>query len=232
LIFDIFNMTIEPIVFFALIIDIFILSLSLGAIVIYYTRTVRKLQTLNKEKDITQKEILQKSDLILEEAREKALKIVSDANLFDDSTKKLFDQELKRIQEGQVNTLEKLSYDLLNSYQKELTDLKDNNIKIVNNISKDIESSTVSELKDFKEILKKETFESQKIVEGKIEEAYKAAQKDIEDYKIVQLKKVEGQIYEIIQNVSKIVLGKTLSLQEHEQLVMDALEKAKKEEVI
>mgnify|MGYP001565047615 CR=1 FL=1 len=222
-------MTLEPIVFFALIIDIFILSLSLGAIVIYYTNTLRKLQALNNEKITTQKDLLKKSDLILEEAREKALKIISDANLFDDSTRKLFDQELKRIGEGQVKTLEKLSYDLLNIYQKELGELKDNNIKMVNIISKDIENSTVAELKDFKEILKKETFESQKIVEDKIEDAYKIAQKEIEDYKLERIKKVEGQIYEIIQNVSKIVLGKTLSLQEHEQLVIDALEKAKKE---
>ncbi len=222
-------MTLEPIVFFALIIDIFILSLSLGAIVIYYTNTLRKLQALNKEKITTQKDLLKKSDLILEEAREKALKIISDANLFDDSTRKLFDQELKRIGEGQVKTLEKLSYDLLNIYQKELGELKDNNIKMVNIISKDIENSTVAELKDFKEILKKETFESQKIVEDKIEDAYKIAQKEIEDYKLERIKKVESQIYEIIQNVSKIVLGKTLSLQEHEQLVIDSLEKAKNE---
>lgn len=222
-------MTLEPIVFFDLIIAIFILSLSLGAIVIAYTKTVRKLHDLYKEKSAAQKDLLKKSDLILEEAREKALKIVSDANLFNDSTKKIFDQELKMIQEGQVKTLEKLSYDLLNSYQKELIELKENNIKTMNIISKDIENSTISELKDFKEILKKETFESQKIVEGKIEDAYRIAQKEIEDYKIERIKKVESQIYEIIQNISKMVLGKTLSREEHEQLVMDALEKAKKE---
>lgn len=222
-------MHIEPIVFFALIIDIFILSLSLGAIVIAYTKTVRKLQALHEEKSTTQKDLLKKSDLILEEAREKALKIIENANLFDDSTKKLFDQELKRISEGQVKTLEKLSYDLLNVYQKELADLKENNIKTMNIISKDIESATIAELKDFKEILKMETFASQKIVEGKIEEDYKIVEKEIVDYKTERIKKIEDEIYNIIQNVSKEVLGKTLSREEHEQLVMDALEKAKRE---
>jgi len=225
-------MTIEPIVFFDLIIAIFILSLSLGAIVISYANTLRKLQALHEEKSTTQKEMLKKSDLILEEAREKALKIVSDANLFEDSTKKLFEQELKRTAESQAKTLEKLSYDFLSVYQKELTDLKENNIKMMINISKDIENSVIAELKDFREILKKETFASQKIVEGKIEDAYKIAQKEIEDYRAERLKKVEDQIYEIIQNVSKVVLGKTLSLEEHEQLVMDALEKARKEEAV
>lgn len=225
-------MTIEPIVFFALIIDIVILSLSLGAIVIYYTKTVRKLDELHKEKITTQNEMLKKSDLILEEARNEAIKIVANANLFKDSTEKQFDQELKRIQEAQVKTLEKLSYDILNVYQKELVDLKEHNIKTMDIISKDIENSTVAELKDFKEILKKETFESQKIVEAKIEDAYKIAQKEIEDYKIERIKKVEGQIYDIIKIVSTLVLGKSINLDEHEQLVIDALEKAKKEGVV
>ena len=225
-------MNIEPIVFFDLIIAIFILSLSLAAIVIAYTKTVHKLHDLYKEKSTSQKDLLKKSDLILEEARNKALKIVENANLFDDSTKKLFDQELKRIAESQVKTLEKLSYDFLNVYQKELTELKENNIKMMINISKDIENSVIAELKDFREILKKETFESQKIVEGKIEEDYKIVEKEIVDYKTERIKKVEDEIYNIIQNVSKVVLGKTLSLEEHEQLVMDALNKAKQEGMV
>ena len=222
-------MTLEPIVFFDLIIAIFILSLSLGAIVISYTKTVRKLYDLHKEKSAAQKEMLKKSDHILEEAREKALKIISGANLFDDSTRKLFDQELKRISEGQIKTLEKLSYDLLNVYQKELADLKEHNIKTMNIISKDIENSTIADLNDFREILKKETFASQKIVESKIEEDYKTTQKEIEDYKLERIKKVEDKIYEIIKNVSTLVLAKSINLDEHEQLVIDALNKAKQE---
>lgn len=222
-------MTLEPIVFFDLIIAILILSLTLGAIVIAYTKTVHKLHEQNKEKNAAQKDSFKKSDHILEEARQKAIKIIANANLFEESTKTLFDDELKKTSEGQIKTLEKLSYDFLNIYQKELNDLKENNVKMMSNISKDIENSVIAELKDFREILKKETFESQKIVQDKIEEAYKISQKEIEDFKIEQLKKVEGQIYDIIQNVSKIVLGKTLSLQEHEQLVIDALNKAKVE---
>lgn len=184
-----------------------------------------------KESDI-QSDAHKKASFILEEARNEAIKIVANANLFEDSTKKQFDQELKRISEGQVKTLEKLSYDLLNVYQKELADLKENNIKMMNIILKDIENSTIADLKDFREILKKETFASQKIVETKIEETYKAAQKEIEDYRTERLKKVEGQIYEIIKSVSMLALGKTLSLQDHEQLIIDALEKAKKEEAV
>ena len=222
-------MTIEPIVFFVLIIAILILCLCLGALVISYAKFAHMLNALHKEKSNIEDKMLKKSDGILDEAREKAIKIVANANLFEDSAKTLFDQELKRTTEAQIKTLEKLSYDFLRAFQKELIGLKDNNIKTMGNISKDIESSVVAELKDYREILKKETYGSQKIVETKIEEAYKTAQIEIEDYKAAQFKKVEIQIYDIIQNVSKIVLNKTLSLQEHEQLVIDALEKAKKE---
>lgn len=225
-------MTIEPIVFFVLIIAVLILCLTLGAFVISYTKIAHKLHDFHKEKTVSEKEVLKKSHQIIEETREKALKIIGNANLFEDSTKKIFEQELKRTAESQVKTLEKLSYDFLNVFQKELTGLKENNIKTLINISKDIENSAIAELNDFREILKKETLDSQKIVEAKIEEAYKVTQKEVEIYKAERLKIVEDKIYEIIKNVSSHVLAKSINLDEHEQLVIDALQKAKQEEVL
>lgn len=225
-------MIIESVVFFDLVIAILILSVTLVIIVISYTKTVHKLQALHKEKSSLGQEAIKKSDHILEVATEKGLKIVADANLFDDSRKKQFDQELKRVSEAQVKTLEKLSYDFLNIYQKELEALRENNINRISNLSKDIESTTIAELQDFKEILKKETFSSQKIVQDKIEEAYKVAQKELEIYKAERLKIVEDKIYEIIKNVSTFVLAKSINLDGHEQLVMDALSKAKVEGII
>ena len=237
-----FNMfsNIEPIVFFDLSFVIFILSVVLGPRVISYVKkALQKFQIrqkgeatfmkLNVAEEDVKSQAREQAGLILEDAKEKALKIISDANLFQNTSKNLFGEQLKEISVAQIKTFEKASYDFLSVSQKELETLKENTIKIINNISKDIENGTLAELKDFTEILKKETFASQKIVEGKIEEDYKAAQKEIEAYRTERLKKVEDQIYEIIRMVSKLVLGKSLTLPEHEQLVIDALNKAKEE---
>jgi len=229
-------MTLEPIVFFDLVIATVVLAATLGVLVVSYVKTLEKFKILQetrltwqkKESDI-ESEAHKKAVLILQEARSKATKIISEASASQDLLKKTFEEQLKAASLDQAKKLETISEDFLKAYQTTLADLKGNNIKTVSNISKDIEDSTKSELEDFKEILRKETFASQKIVEGKIEEDYKIVEKELETYKAERLKKIEEEIYNIIQNVSKEVLGKTLSLQEHEQLVIDALEKAKKE---
>jgi hypothetical protein len=51
----------------------------------------------------------------------------------------------------------------------------------------------------------------------------------MEDYKNQELQKVESGIYELLENVSKLVLGKALSLSGHEELIEKSLKEAKKE---
>ncbi len=43
------------------------------------------------------------------------------------------------------------------------------------------------------------------------------------------LKKAEEEIYKILETVSKLTLGKSIPLGDHEQLIIEALEKAKKD---
>lgn len=62
----------------------------------------------------------------------------------------------------------------------------------------------------------------------KIEEV----EKEIENYKREKMKEVEEKIFEIIKKVAKKTIGKTLDLSAHEKLVMEALEKAKKEKIL
>ena len=89
-------MPIEPIVFFDLGLAIFILSVVLGPLVISYVKNLQKFQIRQKAKatsdvaaakfDLEQEDIKsqarEQASLILEDAKEKALKIISDANLF------------------------------------------------------------------------------------------------------------------------------------------------------
>jgi len=64
---------------------------------------------------------------------------------------------------------------------------------------------------------------------ARLKEEYQKKEKELELYKVEALKKIDDQIYNVIQNISNEVLGKSISLQDHEQLIIDALEKAKKE---
>lgn len=56
-------------------------------------------------------------------------------------------------------------------------------------------------------------------------------EKNIEDYKKEKLKEVDQKIYQLIGEVAKKTIGKAIDISDHEQLVMEALEKAKKEKI-
>ncbi|MCL5114029.1 MAG: hypothetical protein M1372_02560 [Patescibacteria group bacterium] len=233
-------MSIDPLIFFDLIAAVFLLSLAITAIAISYARAVKKFNSYQKEADLLLTQIHKKESDLLEDARIKAGKIIEEANVkaqdilnstnnLNNDSKKTLEDALEKLVKHQAGYFEKVSEDFLKTYQQELASLKEKNIEILRNVSKNIEEDTTNEVKDFDSVLEKETIASQKIVEEKIEQEYTKIQKDTEEYRSQMIKKVDEQIYKIIEEVSKQVLGKGLSLQEHEDLVIDALSKAKKE---
>lgn len=225
-------MIIEPVLFFILLTGTIALSIAIIILIASYAAIVKKHNLLLKEKDHLKLQEHKKELQILEDARTKAARILADAHFVDNNAKNEFQEQLKTVSLNEVKDFEKVAVTLLEAYKKELEDLKENTIKIASNITKDIESNTEGELKDFKDILTKETYASQKIVEQKIEEQYAQTEKEIQAYKTQRIKKVEDEIYNVIQNVARIVLGKAISLQDHEQLVIDALNKAKEKSVL
>lgn len=58
-------------------------------------------------------------------------------------------------------------------------------------------------------------------------EVTKRAQEDIEEYKRLQFDGVDIQVSEVVERVSREVLGKVISKEEHEKLIWDAVERAK-----
>lgn len=224
-------MTIEPIIFFDLVAAIFILVIGLTVFAFLYARLLNKLHLAKKEEDHLKEQLNQKATVLLETARDKAFQIINQAGLsaleivgktkvYDNKAKQALDLKLKDI-----------SDEFLIIYKEMLEELKRDNINIFKIMSKDIEKDTLDEVKDFKEILCRETLASQKIVEEKIEKEYAQAEEELKAYKEAKLRKIDDSIYEILKTISKIVLGKAIPLEEHEQLIIEALNRAKKEGV-
>jgi F0F1-type ATP synthase membrane subunit b/b' len=57
------------------------------------------------------------------------------------------------------------------------------------------------------------------------------AEKEVEEYKKNKISKVDEQIREIVISAAREVIGRAISLSEHEDLVNKALEKAKKDQI-
>jgi hypothetical protein len=229
-------MSIESVIFFDLVITVFILVVALIAVGYYFWHYVKK---VNGKINITGNDAEKNADPLaqarekaikmIDEANNKALDIISKATLSTDTVSETFKQEMSHTSSIQVKEFKKATSDFTKVYFQILQDLKIKNIEAFQNVSKDIEINTTKEITNFKESMEKLTTLSQNEAKKKIDADYTVLKKEMEDYKNQELQKVEEGIYELLENVSKLVLGKALSLSEHEELIEKSLKEAKKE---
>lgn len=104
------------------------------------------------------------------------------------------------------------------SFEKELADLRQNFIDSSNESLKAINSHVESEGNLAKDVLSKRVEAEFAKVEGELSE-YKKSKENV----------IEEEVRKVVNKVAKEVLNKTLSSSEHEKIVIDALEVAKKE---
>jgi len=231
-------MNLTPILFLDLAIVISVLILALGLACFYLFRLTRHSRSVVKMKDESVKEnaaLLNeariKATRIIDDANSQALDIISKANLFSGASSEVFEKSLSDVSSAQIKEFDKASSNFTALYFRVLQDLKTKNIEMFQNISKNIESDTLKELDNFKDSMEKLTTSSQNEVKKKITTDYESLQKEIEDCKKKKLEEVESQIYEVLERIAKLALGKALSLSEHEALIEKSIEKAKEKGV-
>lgn len=115
------------------------------------------------------------------------------------------------------------------NYQKQLNETKADSIKQVNNISNNIGKDAVLVLKQLTEDFQNEISSFRKIASGKINVFYQQTEKEIKEYKDEKLEEIDDKINAVIRQAAEEVIGKSLDTESHQELVLDALEKAKKE---
>lgn len=208
-------------------------------IVLAYFKLLKRYNSLEIEEEELKKknlESLQKAQKdyvqIIQDARLKAQKLIRSAVKENNSSDLALDRALKDLEAKQEEIIQKASQDLLEKYKEKLSKTNEKNIQILTNISKDIEEYTENELTDYKKTIEEETTDSQKIVGEKIEEKYTKLEEELKDYKQKQLEKINAEIGSILKDVAMDVLGKSLDVNEQEELVTQALERAKNEHKI
>ena len=160
---------------------------------------------------------------------------------------KLISQEIKRAI-SEVN--QKVTNEAIESYKKQVSTFSQEAENKMANLDQIIKkeiskfSQTNSQARDLiLQEAKSKTDELGKGLDEKIDRIFQSAtesinqkivqtEKNIEDYKKEKLKELDQKIYQIIGEVAKKTIGKAIDISSHEQLVMEALEKAKKEKIL
>lgn len=217
-----------------------VLSLALAAVAVSYVFLLVKLGRSEKDKVFLQSkirdhssEILQQSHekgmKIIEEATKKARLIIEEAQVFSEEAKTQFSSDFKATSKKYEEFLESRSGEVTKLYEKFITDLRSDAEEQFKVITKDMENHSLTIIGEFRETLEGERIFMHKELGSKIAEEYKKAQKHIEDYKVDQMKKVDKQVFDILHALTSNVLGRSLSLKDHEDLVQRALAQMKAE---
>lgn len=154
---------------------------------------------------------LTKERKILDDAAAEADKIISDTNFITKSSTDTLNKALEKM----VHTFENESNDagktIMASYQSSLKEVTDASLKNFDTISKELESDLQKQIKAFNEA------------------QLANMEKTIEEYKKNQLQQTQEQVTKIVARVSEEVLNKSISMEDHQKLVIASFEKAKKE---
>lgn len=154
---------------------------------------------------------LSKERKIVDDAAIEADRIITDATYVATSSKDSLDKALHKM----VADFEKESNDsghaIMQSYQTSLKAVTDASLNNFGHISKEFEEDLQKQLKSFNEA------------------QIANMEKTLEEYRKNQFQKTEAMVGKIVQQVSQEVLNKSISMDDHQKLVIEAFEKAKKE---
>lgn len=169
---------------------------------------------------------------IIAVANKKAEEIISQANNVNTKSVASFEDAITSMLQNQKDSLETNSLEISKKHEQEVKELNNKIIILLTNIYKDIESTSRADLEAYKAAIKKQTFDAEKLAEEKVQQEYLRLEKEIEEKKAKKMQELEENIYKIISNISKDIIGKSLDLSSHEDLIVKSLDDAKNEGVI
>lgn len=138
-------------------------------------------------------------------------------------------EEIKKNIGNLKNDFQKTSEEIIKNYQGQFENGNQEIQKVISELSRQAtEEAKKASGALSKELAQKfsEIFQStEKTLNNKVAET----EKEIEGYKKERFEEIDRKIYQLLGEVAKKTIGKTIDLSDHEKLVIEALEKAKKE---
>lgn len=145
--------------------------------------------------------------------------------------KHLKDSLESSISEGKQE-IQNITKDSLKNYQDSLLE----NLKALQEDTKitkeKIFQESSKEISELGKMVPQQLISLRQEIVATTQDKLKEAEKEIETYKSENLKSIDEGIYQILTEIAKKTLGKIIDTSTHEELVIQALEKAKKEKLL
>jgi len=228
-------------VLFIMVIVVVIINLCLLAIFgLVGAVFLRRMHIASGDIEQQKREIHQKAEVLLENARKESLHIVEEANkkageLLQQTqiVKETFETELavvlQEFSQKETERVGHISEELIKNYRVMMESTKQKYGDAMLMAAKEMADTAQGSLTQFQEYLKDQTTRYESTLKQQTQTGFMSAQKEISDYKRESFRKVEDAIYRILDLVSKSVFGKAVSLEDQQDLVIHALDEAKQQ---
>lgn len=158
---------------------------------------------------------------ILKDARIKSQRLVEDAQMFSTTgSKKLQD------------ALDFMLQDQTRAFTDEMKNARAETEKRLLSVADEVNQMAATELKVFANTLQEQTKKTQAEAAANIQQVFASMGEEVEKYKKARLAMVDQVVRDMVLKVAREVMGETLTMSDHETLVIKALEEAKKKNVI
>ncbi|HWY78764.1 MAG TPA: hypothetical protein VNW29_00230 [Candidatus Sulfotelmatobacter sp.] len=158
-------------------------------------------------------EALAKERKILDDATREATQIISKTEFVTETSQESVGQALTKMEGAIEQNAENATDVFTKTYSASLQKIAGQSLINLQAITKTMEAELDKQSKEYRASL------------------LPRLEKELEEYKKIRLQQAERTINQVIQEVSQEVLNKSLSLDDHHRLLIESLEKAKKEGV-
>lgn len=196
------------------------LAVSYSSLFIKYRKLREELvERQKREADSFQKtfeDSRKQSLLILDQAQNAAREIVSKAGNITNGNNadllKLVNENLK---------MQKASYD------QAFLIISENITKTFNSMPTDVKKQVEVEVAKLVSVIEADMSTLQTALQASLKQPFEEAQREADTYKKERIKQFEGNLFSILSDISREVLRKELTSEEHEKMVLKALEEKK-----
>lgn len=192
-----------------------VLFLFVGAYMMKLYAREKDLEKREKKTDTEYHQVvddaLSKERKILEDATTEASQIITETEFVSQASKDSIDAALAQMKKDIQNETTAAAHNFRSSYQQELKKLTDQSLNDFHSISKELQEGLHKQVTEFHNNM------------------LPSLEKELDEYKQARIKQTEQSIKGIVQKVSQQVLNKSISTDDHQKLLLESLDKAKRE---
>ncbi len=153
---------------------------------------------------------------LITDANKGAEKILEDANYMSQEMSERIDSQMEEVAREGTEFVEESTDNLLKAHRKALLEASKGNITSMRTVSD-----------EFRKELSGEILEFRKGLDSISTEARTKMEEELAHHKALRIKTIDDAVYKIVGDAATKIIGRSLSLQDHEEFILNVLEEAK-----